>query len=62
MSMRCGVYNCVSVINCSNYKFVSEAFDVHIIIIIMIIIFCLFVLCVVANIEKNLFECTVIIP
>jgi hypothetical protein len=36
--MRCDVFNYAYVINCSNHRFLNEAFDAHIIIIIIIII------------------------
>lgn len=46
-SMRCGVFTCVSVINCSHHRFVCEAFDVHVIICLC------FILCV-ADIKKKI--------
>jgi hypothetical protein len=32
-SIRYGVCNCVSIINCSDHRFVNEAFDVHVLIV-----------------------------
>jgi hypothetical protein len=54
-SMRCYVFNYAYVINCSNHRFLNEAFDAHIIIITICLILC------VVDIKKNLCECTMII-